>query len=34
MVLEDTRYEDMLKPLNEVLSLSNFTWADECKTEN
>lgn len=34
MILEDTRYEDMLKPLNEVLNDSNFTWADECKTEN
>ncbi|CAD8188999.1 unnamed protein product [Paramecium octaurelia] len=34
MVLEDTRYEDMLKPLNEVLSIPNFTWAEECKTEN
>ncbi|CAD8109187.1 unnamed protein product [Paramecium sonneborni] len=29
MVLEDTCYEDMLKPLNEVLSLPNFTWTDE-----
>lgn len=32
MVLEDTRFEDMLKPISDVLQ--TFTWAEECKTEN
>lgn len=34
MILEDTRYEDLMKPLNEVINNPNFTWADESKTEN